>query len=292
MKNKEFFSAAFQITQECINNCNICHRRYIRGEKNLDLEDMKNMAMILKKRGLRRLTITGGEPMLLENDLFDFIRFLHKNEIHTCLSTSGYNLNGKLLDELDNYVDQLLLPIRSLTLTDWAEHFGNTKYVEGTFKNVINILQWSKTRDIILMISTVMHRGNIHKIVDLGWKLFSLNPNIIWSIDDYYAMGLKKKYRDQFELTDIEIATVRQEISKTFGNFFKHVVFNDAKSRRNAPDFFITQNADLVTTSDNEYSTLNPKHNILTGDIPLKFLNRRNWSHYRILCRDWGWGDL
>jgi MoaA/NifB/PqqE/SkfB family radical SAM enzyme len=290
----EWFSAVYQITQDCVFSCDICHRRYVQGETKLSSSERERMIKVLKGQGLKRLTITGGEPMLLGSELIDFLGYLHQQQIHVCLSTSGYRLSQSLLQEkMDQYLDQLLIPIRSLTLTGWENDFGGaTRYTEETFYNVLNLLQWVKDTGIILYVSTVVHKMNIHRIINLGQQLFRLNPNIIWGVDDYYAMGKMASLNSWFELGIEESAMLRRKIlaDSSFEN--KSIYFNSAQSRKTAPDFFITPRGELVTTSYNRYSKPDASKNILDGRLTLGFQNRHNWAHYRTLCRDWGWGDL
>src|SRR5687768_6193043 len=105
------FSLVYQITQNCPYECAICLRRYQIGEIAVNSADRERMVLKLKEKGLKRLTITGGEPMILGEALFDFIKFLHENEIHVCLSTTGHSLTNEKLQYLDQYLDQILISV-------------------------------------------------------------------------------------------------------------------------------------------------------------------------------------
>jgi len=249
------------------------------------------MVDILKEYGLRRLTVTGGEPMILDGEeLFDFLRYVHQKQIHVCLSTNGYRLTQARVEEMDGYVDQILLPIRSLTRPGWQVDFGDTPYTLELFETVINLLQWIKTTSIILEVSTVVHRENIGKVMDLGWQLVSLNPNIVWRLEEYYGMGIRADLRSRFEIGERELDLLFCRVHHNFEHLLKLIRPGKGKGRIYAPDLFITPVGDLVTTSNNCYSE--PVGNVLKGQLPPEFRNRRPWSDYQQVCRDWDWGDL
>jgi MoaA/NifB/PqqE/SkfB family radical SAM enzyme len=285
------FSLAYQITQKCAFACDICHRNYTKDLVPLTPEQRYQMVDILKEHGIRRLTVTGGEPTMLGEELFDFLKYIHNKQIHVCLSTNGYQLNKARIEQMDEYVDQLLLPIRSLTRSRWREDFGaDASLSEALFETVINLLQWIKTTGIILEVSTVVHKKNLNHIIDLGWQLVSLNPNIVWRIEEYYSMGYKQDLRSDFEILDDDFAKKCNEIAKTFSRFFRRLSFSAKTGREKSPDYLIAPDAKLIKTSNHQ--CIPSQGNIIKGPIPDDFQNRRSWSSYLIACRDWGWGDF
>ncbi len=283
----ENFSCVFQVTQECPFLCEICLRDYEPGRRLLSWDERKQMVDTLWVHGVKRLTITGGEPMLLAPALFDFLRYIHQREIHICLSTTGYKLTQSQVEKLDGFVDELMLSVRSLTKTGWIQDFGNTPYTLELFENVCNILQWVKTTGLIVEVYTAVHRENLHRIVRLGWQLFSLNPNIIWRVTEYCGIGLRADLNTRFEITEAEFIQVQQQVIATFGHLFRSIRFDTKQDRLASPGFIITQSGDLLTKA-NETT----RYNVITGPLPDDFSTRRPWSKYRNQCRDWGWEDL
>lgn len=286
----EPFSLAYQILQECPFHCDICHRRYRERERRLSPVERERMVDVLKEVGLSRLTITGGEPTVLGEELFEFLKYVHQKQIHVCLSTTGYKLDRARIEEMDEYLDQLLIPIRSLTRTSWLIDFGDTSRSIELFETANRLIQEVKTTGIILEVSTVVHRENIKRIIDLGWQLVSLNPNIVWRIEEYYSMGIRSELRTRFEIEDQEFELLCDQVNRTFGSMFRYIAFSRKRDRVRAPDFFITPTGELVTTSGNHYG--DSVGNVLLSKIPTDFKMRRSWSEYRRVCRDWGWGDL
>ncbi len=71
------------------------------------------------------VTVSGGEPLLQTPFVTDLFRLLKKENIHTCLDTSGFspNIDPALLDELLAYTDLVLLSVKHM---DPAEHLRLT----------------------------------------------------------------------------------------------------------------------------------------------------------------------
>ncbi len=89
---KNYYSIVYQITQECPFTCDICLRYYKIGDSSLSPEERIHMVDILKKHNVGSITVTGGEPTILKDNLFSFLKHVHKKRIHTCLSTTGFRL--------------------------------------------------------------------------------------------------------------------------------------------------------------------------------------------------------
>lgn len=284
------FSLVYQITQECPYECPICLRRYMQGERPMKSEDRRKMIDLLKAHGLKRLTITGGEPTILGDGLFSFLEYIHSKGIHTCLSSTGHRLGEENIQNMDRYLDQFLISVRSLNLKAWIEDFGDTKYTADLFDNVVGILQWIQTTGIILEVNTVIHKENLQAVVDLGWQLVKINPNIVWRLDEYYPTGIEAHNRSRFEISKRDFEDIRSVIENTFGNSIRRIRFGDKESRVQSPEYFVTHTGELVTTSN--FVHMPTGYNLITGPLPSQFENLRPWSVHRLVCRDWGWGDL
>ena len=278
------FSIVYQILEECIFKCSICNRRYIKNINRLSNSDRERMIANLITKGMKRLTITGGEPMMIKEEIMDFLKYLHQNKIHTCLSTTGYTMNKVDLIKLDQILDHLLISLPTLNLQDWYKFYRNDELSFELYKSVMSILDVAKQTNIILEISTVLHKNNINKIIDIGHELSSINSNIIWRIEYYYPMGINYKLKNEYYLTNEDIYQTHIKIKNEFKKVFKYIYLSKP-TRNNAPDFYITPLGDLITTNDEKYS--NPMGNALEKELNINFQMRRKWNEYKIYCRKW-----
>lgn len=286
----EYFHLAFSITQECPFLCDICLRYYDTNSRKLNPAQWRQMINILKSVGLKRITITGGEPSILGRNLFDFLRFLHEEQIHTSLSTTGFRLDEPLIREMDYYLDHILISIRSFESDDWVIDFGNTLFTQELFETVKNLLKWVKSTDIILEVNTVVHQENKKQIIDLGWKLFEMNPNIIWRIDNYYANGITINSRDRFELNNHEFDEICKSVHECFAGQFRNIRYITKTLKETAPGYMLMQNGDLVLTSEHTHKVT--EYNVLKNKLPNHFPLSRSWNDYAVISRDWGWKDF
>ena len=160
-----YFSIVYQITQECPFNCDICLRRYEPNEKPLTPAMRRKMVDILKDAKIGRLNVTGGEPTILGNELYEFLMYVHKKQIHTCLTTTGFRLSQEKLEHMDRYLDQIMIPFHSGNQTDWQKMYSNKQFAAGLFDTALNILDWAKSTSIIVEVNTVAHQKNMNEMV-------------------------------------------------------------------------------------------------------------------------------
>lgn len=288
MDNKNgHYAIIYQMTQECPLKCPMCLRFYTPGERVLSQEQRYRLVDRLKYLDVRSISVTGGEPLILGNKLFAFLKYLHERQIHTALATTGFRLTEEQVHEMDMYLDRLLLSIHSFDIQDWIEDFGNVKYAEELYYTTFNILQWIKGTGITIEVTSVLHQQNKDRIFKLGKRLLELNPNIVWRIDEYYPIGLGASNHVQFDLIEGEFDKMCSEVKRDFSHKFRDIRFSSWKNRRESPGLLITQAGDIMDSAGQPTG-----FNILEDAFPPEFQMSRPWSEYRKVVRDWGWGDM
>jgi MoaA/NifB/PqqE/SkfB family radical SAM enzyme len=286
--HKKPFSIVYQITQECPFNCEICHRYYKKDNPVLNQQERLHFINLLSARGLKRLAVTGGEPTLLGQELFDFLKYVHTKRIHTSLITTGFNLSEKIILEFDSYLDHLLISIRSLDPKSLAVDFNcSNRMSNKLLLDVRQLLEISKRCAFHLEVNTVVHKQNIQSIMELGNKLYKLNPNIIWRLDEYYPIGFRRELRYKYELAENEFNNLIMNVLEEFKNKFKKIRYLSCENRCQSREYFISQSGTLITTSN--YVEQETKFNLLSEtDFPSEFLNLRPWSAHMDVCRNFG----
>ena len=87
----------WHITNECRLNCSICFTRNMRkGNDELNLNDIVQYVKCLKDLGVKKIDITGGEP-LLYNHLPYLVELCTSNSISLTITTSGAGTSTSLL---------------------------------------------------------------------------------------------------------------------------------------------------------------------------------------------------
>ena len=285
-KENWHYAIIYQVTQECPFKCDICLRFYEPGGRALSHEERLLMVAILKQHNVKSISITGGEPLILKDSLFDFLRYLNHQHIHTCLATTGFGLDKERVIEMDEYLDRMVISIRSLDIENWKVDFGDTAYTLQLFDTVLSLLHWVNSTSIILEVTAVLHKQNIGRIIELGQQLADLNPNVVWRIDEYYPIGKEAHNRERFELDDGQFEQTSVHIRQEFLGCFRDIQFSSWSDRKSSPGLLITQSGDIVTSAGQSTGL-----NIMKGEFPAEFIMSRPWSEYRKVCRDWGWDD-
>lgn len=95
-----------ELTYRCNQYCITCYNRS-GGERNrwdsLSLEDWKGVARQLADLGLFQCVISGGEPLLLGDDLFPIMDILHEAKISFIFISNGMLLTPEKMEKLAKY---------------------------------------------------------------------------------------------------------------------------------------------------------------------------------------------
>mgnify|MGYP003298006075 FL=1 len=137
MLSREFEYLRISVTDRCNYRCSYCmpseifnkDYSYIKQSKILSYEEIIQISTILKKIGLKKIRITGGEPLLRKN--IDKLIYKLKNEVgikDVSMTTNGSLLTDKKLNELKaSGLDSVTLSLDTL-------HFDKTAQINGTKK--------------------------------------------------------------------------------------------------------------------------------------------------------------
>jgi len=124
-----FINVGFQVTRRCNLKCVYCSE----AEENPKDPSIKNLKLMVDKLvdyGLKRICITGGEP-LLRDDLEDILRYIKEKGVNVTLSTNGMLLTKKRLIKLKPYIDNIRFSLRGVEgihnkITGNKDSYGKT----------------------------------------------------------------------------------------------------------------------------------------------------------------------
>lgn len=197
MDNKESFlnncrikkspiSVCWDITNQCNANCEFCFRPLVINE--IGIEKKRLILSKIINSGIRKITFTGGEP-LLSDHITTLIKEAHNSGLITAIDTNGIMLKQRL-EELVNYLDWITLPIDGSKDSVQGEMTREINH----FNNTITLIEVLKKLHFSIKINTVISKKNIDDLPNIAklinclkidrWKIFQFIPFRGYSIEN------------------------------------------------------------------------------------------------------------
>ncbi len=141
------------------------------------------------------ITVTGGEPLMQIDFLIDLFTLAKKEDIHTCIDTSGITYSKtneeylKKLDILMNYTDLVMLDIKHI---DPEKHMKLTGHDN---KNILDFARYLEEKNIPVWIRHIIVEGITDSPDDLkklGEFIGTLHNLKAVDVLPYHTMGVNK----------------------------------------------------------------------------------------------------
>lgn len=164
------------------------------------------------------VTVTGGEPMMQMDFLIELFEKLHKDNIHTCIDSSGIMFqpdNPVFMEKLDRLLavtDLIMLDIKHI---NEAEH---KKLTSHSNKRILAFARYLDEKQIPIWIRHVVVPGiTLYRdyLEELGRFIGSLNNVKALDVLPYHSMG-KVKYDNlgmDYPLKDTKDATKEEAVA-------------------------------------------------------------------------------
>lgn len=196
MQEKEI---CWNITARCNQKCKYCHR--FLNVKELSYDENKKILNTLIECGVKQITWTGGEALLL-NYLDELIKISYEAGVKNKLISNGKLLSEERMNSLFPYLDSITLSLDSIDC-EINKRIGRG---EKHFFQINNILSYIKKNNlnIKIRINTVVNKINLYHIKELteylnkfdiySWRIFKFMP----------LRELAILERKRFEISDSE----------------------------------------------------------------------------------------
>lgn len=206
--------------QGCHLQCKYCHNRDtwdMNGGSYKSLDEIFNKIMKYKNYIYPSggVTITGGEPLLQAEFIYELFIKLKKEGIHTCIDTSGMVSITPLIEKVLSVTDLVLLDIKHIDDEKCKELVGKSNKLELEFARYLNF------RNIPVWIRQVI----IPEITDssdylLRLKAFINSLNNVKKIEflPYHNLG---KYKWQQLGFDYPLESVREATDEDIKNAYE-----------------------------------------------------------------------
>lgn len=167
MENQGSLDFQWHITNRCNLRCRHCYQETFRDEKEPQLFAVAGR-LLENLEELRRstvLNITGGEPLLLGEELFRLFEFLeeHPCVLETMLITNALLIDGKVVERF--------CTLRKLTTVkvslEGKEETNDAIRGRGVFQKVLRALELLKKGSLRVVLMMTLHRGNVPEVTEM-----------------------------------------------------------------------------------------------------------------------------
>ncbi|MFA5931381.1 MAG: radical SAM protein [archaeon] len=159
----------FKLTNSCNSHCDFCDYWTQKDISFFDYETFCKLITSAKKLGLKKVILSGGEP-LLHPQIIQILNFLEKKEINTTIITNGLLFQNKYKDLLAQIKNMKLTFVFSLDGAIANTH-DTIRGVKGNFDKIIKAIDTlnknKKRNQIRICISTTLSEKNYQELEDI-----------------------------------------------------------------------------------------------------------------------------
>lgn len=162
MASSTLWQVYLHITHRCNFNCWYCYNRGIKKSKKdeVSVEEWQKIIKDLIHKKVHDFIITGGEPLLRAQALYEIIKKTRTDNTKFTLLTNGSLFNKKIFRKLNSVIDNFIMSLDSLTPNIQARN----RSAIG-FKNIIRALEiFSQYAPQKLTVRSVMTKNNQEEV--------------------------------------------------------------------------------------------------------------------------------
>jgi len=141
MNKFPFYDLRLQITNSCPQKCKHCFADSKSSVMNeITLKEISNLIVKdLVPRGLKWVTMTGGEPLLRYDDCLSITKLCRDCGVVPRINTGGYvkNVDNKVTKLIEAGIETIMLPLKSTSPTAHDSFCG----IKGVFENTIRLFK-------------------------------------------------------------------------------------------------------------------------------------------------------
>lgn len=272
------------VSNECFFYCRGCYSRS-RYEKRGDYISANEIISFLTfaySKGVRKITLCGGDP-LTRPDIISLLEAIKSIGLKISLDTVGTTLmkdvkiankTFKKLDaeQVSKLVDVIGIPIDGST-DEICQKFRNSS--KFSLKEQIKICEMLYKNDTKVCVNTVVHKQNLSDAVALSEMVKNINFINEWQVFQFSPQS--KNCREQFEITNKEFETFKNNVITNFDSTSTKLVFKSC-SDRNSLYMMIDNEGDAWTPSFSD-NLKNSHHRKVIGNIK----NKADWN---VICNE------
>lgn len=173
-----------EITSRCNMRCLHCYQ----GDcfpisNNLTLQEIKDVIAEARKMGVENISISGGEPLLLIEQLDEITKYIENNGMRfSALFTNGILVDEKLINIILNCRSKptIFVSLDSIT-REGMEFRGISNKQKESLEIILSNIKKLTSNSILVAINTTLNKYNIESLADMYETISALNV-IAWRI--------------------------------------------------------------------------------------------------------------
>jgi MoaA/NifB/PqqE/SkfB family radical SAM enzyme len=241
-----------ELTHRCNLKCKQCYNQSGCSKPDISIKKWLDVAKQLVDIGVFECVMSGGEPLLLGNDLYKIMDVLHDGGVRFVLVTNGMLMNEQVIDKISKY-DYYWVQV-SIDGSRPEIH-DEIRGVKGSWKKAVNAAKMVSQAGLPLVVSHVILKDNEDYVDEM--------------IETSYLLGARRMITGRFTFTGRAIVNKKDiEIGE---NKLKQI-FQLLKTRHDQ----YTGRMEIVTSTDPvfflRYRILEPCNVLLirpNGDVKL-----------------------
>lgn len=133
-----------------------CNLSFAKKDRELSIEDLKNIAQQADDMGLAQFNISGGEPLVFKN-LDQIVAAINPEKFHISISTNGILLDEKMAKHLKEIgVDKVKISLDSIDVDVYSE----TRKQTEAYEKAMDALFFAKNAGLQVCVQTVISHQN------------------------------------------------------------------------------------------------------------------------------------
>ena len=153
-----------ELTHRCNLKCKQCYNQSGLGQPDISIEKWMDVAKQLVDIGVFECVISGGEPLLLKDDLYKIMDVLHDGGIRFVLVTNGMLMNEQVIDRISKY-DYYWVQV-SIDGSRPEIH-DEIRGVKGSWKKAVNAAKMVSQAGLPLVVSHVIQKDNMDHVDEM-----------------------------------------------------------------------------------------------------------------------------
>ncbi|MBT7706388.1 radical SAM protein [archaeon] len=221
---KKIDELAITPTMKCSLNCVMCHQKEIKHWPNMEYEDFKKLLFNLKKEGVKKISLVGGE-IFVHPEMWKFIKLMEKMKFQYDLSSNLFFVpNMSRLRQLSG-----LEMVTTSIDGDEAVH-DKIRNVPGAYKKTVQNIKILKSWGIKIDVACVAQKANLHMLRNIVSDICKLKvksitllfENTLTNPQKLANKGLIKKITG--EDSNILVSSIENPLGTMSEDDFKYIV--------------------------------------------------------------------